>query len=39
MFSIEGLGGGLKKVAVGTRVWSTVRLVGGALCVLTGADN
>lgn len=30
---------GLKQVTVGTRVWSTARLVGGALSVLTGAGN
>lgn len=32
-------GWGLKQVIVGTRVWSTGRLVGVALCVLTGAGN
>lgn len=31
--------GGLGGVTVGTKVWSTHRLVGVAHCVLTGAGN
>lgn len=35
----EGMWWVFKQATVRPRVWSTIRLVGGALCVFTGADN